>query len=238
MSNQKGNDQINQNNNNLENEFSQLTQINDNSVSEDKLKDLYLYYKSIVNENELKSFIYRNLLVDVIAFFLFELELLDNFIMIDNLYLGLLYLVKYLATAFNGILYIYYILYANKENELASNNIEYKMRNIRTNFTIRKFFEDSYKAGENIKENNIHIIQLSKTHMILKFLLTIKIFNWFVKYIAYSLYMILDPILNPINFTSLLVLLIDYYLLGILKFYYLLLLRTEYILNYLKNKNN
>jgi hypothetical protein len=76
-----------QDNKNYENDYAQLPNKNEDLVTEDKLKDLYTYYESIIKDNEIKAFIYKCLALDIVAFFLYEYELVENFSIVENILL-------------------------------------------------------------------------------------------------------------------------------------------------------
>jgi hypothetical protein len=220
-----------------ENENTQLSNQNEDLVTEDKLKDLYIFYESIIKDSEIKAFIYKCLALDLVAFFLYEYEMVDNFSKVENILLGILYSIKYLTSAFNGVLYIFYIIFSRNENGNAFNKPENRLQQTKSDITIREYLEESFNAGEHIKINNIHVIELTKAQLIIKYLHRIKLVTWFMKYFAYAIYMILNPYINAISYFSVLVLLIDYYQYFTLKFYYYVILRTEYLYNYLRYKS-
>lgn len=227
-----------QDNKNYENDYAQLPNKNEDLVTEDKLKDLYTYYESIIKDSEVKAFIFKCLALDIVAFFLYEFELVENFSIVENTLLGVLYTIKYITSAFNGVLYIFYIIFSRNENDNLFKKPENRLNQTKSNITIREYLEESHKAGEQIKTNDVHVIQLTKAQSIIKHLHRIKLVTWFMKYIAYTIYMIMNPYMNVISYVSIIVLLIDYYQYITLRFFYNVILRTEYLYNYLRYKSN
>ncbi len=228
---------------NLGTEISQFSNKKEDLTKEDLLIDLYCYYKGIVQQDKIISLIYRCLLLDIFSFFVYEYGLVENFSFTDSFYLGVLYMTKYFTSAINFVLCVIYIILSKNEDEKEKGNKSNKNQNNRikqlgNNFTLRKYLKDSFESDKNIKENNIHIIKLNKSESLMKNLYRFKLITWFLRYFSYIIYMILNPYINALSYVTILVSILDYHQYVSLKFYYKVILRREYILNYMKKKSS
>lgn len=227
-------------------------------VTDKKLSELYHEYQLICEPKEIKHFVYKCLILDFIAIFLYSYELLENFMKIENYYLGILYTMKYFTSVFNGVLYVFYIILCTdeekkKEIETQNERLKNDLDIINENITVKSYLKQNYekfsdknytqlidaKQSKEEESKKFDYVTLNNPQIIVRWLYLIKIFTWFLKYFSYILYMTINTSFNIISFFSIFVLVVDYYQYFHLKFYYKVILRSENIKqNYLKIKKN
>jgi hypothetical protein len=194
-----------------------------------KIRDLFFEYSNIVEQEKLKKFIYKCLFLDFVAIFLYSYELLENFMIIDGQLKGFLYLLKYISSFINGILYIYFIILCNKKKDKTTKDkkINGEKRNPPVYEYLKLYVNKDYK---NFNYNLDGNIILNDKERIIRLLYIFKLWTWFLKYISYIIFMIIDENWHLANFYSIIILIIDYYQYHLNKIYYYVILRSKNIL--------
>jgi hypothetical protein len=218
----------------LNNQEKILDKKSEKEEEEKKIKDLFIEYSKIVDEEKIKNFIYKCLIIDFLAIFIYSYKVLHNFMDIDGQIKGFLYLFKYISSFINGVLYIYYIILCmeNKDKVRKDRKINGEKRNP----PVYEYLKSYYNKGidkDKDKELCYNLdgkVILNNKEKIIGLLYKFKLWTWFLKYISFIIYMILETQWNLLSYTSLFILIIDYYQYYLNKLYYFVILRKENIL--------
>jgi hypothetical protein len=182
-----------------------------------KIEKEFRKFSSISNLRKIIVYIYKCLLVEVIVTVFHAYQLLIAVMDILNIGLSLLYLITYISSMWNSVLFIKNII----------NYYDYKKE-------LDKMKEENIGLNE-IKKKKIHkeesfsnvTIYLNKPMLIIKKNLNFRLFSWVFKYFVYVLLIFLRADFPDLEYFTIILMLLEYMLIKNLSFKFKVLMRIE-----------
>jgi hypothetical protein len=182
-----------------------------------KIEKEFRKLNSITNLKKVMFFIYECLFFDVIFNFYHAYLLIEAFTDILAVGLSLIYIVEYGISLWNAVLYLKII-------------IEYKeyAKEVERKKEMENFRMDKRKVKIEYEESMLAVpIVLSKPLQGIRNVIFFRFFAWHIKYFLYIVVIAIRRDFYTLEYINIGVLLIDYFLYHILKFYYKVILRIE-----------
>jgi hypothetical protein len=181
------------------------------------LERKYRKFNAIINLKKCMFFIYQNLIFDVLANIYHLYLLLTAITDILKIGLSMIYIIDYAISLWNAVLYLNIVIeYKQYTKELERKKLlQYKEE-------IRKIkLEDGDDSLLQVE------IYLNKPLQGIRYVIIFRFLTWHIKYLCYIIVMATQDDFDPLEYFNIIVLLVDYYLYHLLKFYYFVLLRIE-----------
>jgi hypothetical protein len=174
-------------------------------------------FSSISSLKKIMFYIYKCLFVEVIVTVFHAYQLIIAVMDISNIGLSFLYLIVYLISMWNSVLYLKNIItYNDYKKELD------KMReeNVGLNEVKKK------KIHKEESFNNV-TIYLNKPMLGIKINLNFRLFTWVLKYFVYVLLIYLRTVFPVLEYFTIFLMLVEYILIKRLSFKFKVLMRIE-----------
>lgn len=220
--------------NNNQTEINEILKNNEKLAKTKIAERQYRKLSSITTINSLLFFVKICVSLESNFLFYYAYNLLIGFNDITQFTVALIYLLDYIISLINIILYLKFIIQYNIEKKQKSKKINLLIKNNKCESTGNLFKRKTIlgtknsvfnKIGFNIDEDD----ENQQSIFYLVFLIYFRLITWFIKFI---LYLIVLKIVSKINFSEYLkvpILFVEYFLYNMLKFYIKVILRLKSI---------
>lgn len=192
----------------------------------------YKKLSQIINEESILTYIKMCITIEALVLFYYAYNLISGFQNIIQFTVAFLYLIDYLISLSNLILYLKFTIQYSEEKKSKSKSIKalVKVNNMNK---LNKSRPSSAKKDSLANSRSSLAIdeedENSTSIGYLIFAIYFRIITWYIKYIVYIIVIFLVSNLNAVEYTKIPLLIIEYILYHFLKFYTMVLIRAKKI---------